>query len=130
MARQRLVELASNRMQLMQSGPGDSREIMVLIVQTHVVDQDVQRAIVRVRLGRGQVRKGVGCFGLGSGLGLQILQLGEGLCAAVLDGREEVVLADEVACAGVEGACKEGAGDQVVDWLPGADEADEGVIEA
>lgn len=108
----------------MQSGPGDSREIVVLVVQAYVVGENIERAVVGIGLRRGQVRKGVGGFSLGSGLGLQVLQLGQGLGAAGFHVREEVVLGDEVACAGVQGSGEEGAGDQVVDWLPGAGEAD------
>lgn len=95
-------------MQLMQPRPRDRREIMVLVVQAHIVRQHIQRAVVRVRFRRGEgperVRRVDGRRGL-------LLELGERLGAAGFHVGEEVVFGDEVAGAGVEGAGEEGGGD-------------------
>lgn len=111
-AGQRLVELARDGVQLVQSGPGDCGKIVVLVVQAHVVGEDIQWAVVGVCLRRGEGVQWMwsGCFGSGFGL-----QLREGFGPAVLHVREEVVLGDEVAGAGVQGSGEEGAGEQVVD---------------
>jgi hypothetical protein len=45
-ARQVAVELIRDLVQLPQPGPGNSREVVVFVVQTHVVGQDVQNAVV------------------------------------------------------------------------------------
>lgn len=101
MTRQRLIKLPRNLMQLMQPRPGDRREIMVLVVQAHVVGQHIQWAVVRIRFRRGEGAKRVRGVDGRSGL---LLELGEGLGAAGFDVGEEVVLGDEVAGAGVERA--------------------------
>lgn len=81
MAGQRLVELARDGVQLVQFRPGDGGEIVVLVVQAHVVGEDIQRAVVGVCLRRGQGVEWVGGAGFGSGF---CFQLGEGLCATFL----------------------------------------------
>lgn len=109
MTRQRLVELARDAVQLGQLRPRDGGEIVVLVVQADVVGEDVEGSVVGVCLWRRQgverVRRG-GC----RFLRLFGLEVGEGLGAAGFRVREEVVLRDEVACAGVQGAGEEGAG--------------------
>jgi hypothetical protein len=112
-------------MQLVQLSPRDSRKIMVLVMQADVVSEYVERTIVRVCL-RG--REGVERVWLLSLLA--VLQLRERLGAAVLDVREEIVLRDEVACAGVQGSCQEGAHQEVEDWLEGAAELGQRVVDA
>lgn len=58
MRREWLVELARDLSQLMKSGPGNRREVMVLVVQTDVVGEEVENAIVRVCLHRGGAIRG------------------------------------------------------------------------
>lgn len=81
---------------------------MVLIMQTDIVGEEVQRAVVRERFRHRAVGKRV----LGGG-GLAL---------------EDVVLGDEVASAGMQGAREEGGEDQVEEGLRRA-ELDEGVVE-
>lgn len=48
--RQVVVELGRHRLELVQPRPGDAGEVVVLIVESDVPQQKVQRAVVRVRL--------------------------------------------------------------------------------
>lgn len=61
---------------------------MMLIMQTHVVCKEVQRSIIAEGLGDLHA-----CLGVFGGCGLFL---------------EDVVLGDEMPCAGVQRACKEG----------------------
>lgn len=75
---------------------------MVLVMQADIVSEDIERAVVRVCLrGRQRVER-VRDLRL-----LVLFQLGQGLCTAALHVREEIVLRDEVACAGVQGSGEE-----------------------
>lgn len=51
MLREIAVELVGDGVELPQSRPWNSGQIVVLVVETDVVGQDVQRAVVGVRLG-------------------------------------------------------------------------------
>lgn len=95
-------------MQLRQSRPRDGREVMVLVVQAHVVRQQVQRAVIRERFWH----RGVGERVPGGGTLLL----------------EDIVLSNEVARAGVQGAGEKGGEDQVVERV-GSGELDESVVE-
>jgi len=88
-----VIELMSDAVQLWEASPGNSREIMVLIVQADVVRQDVERAVVRVSLWDRYLI----CRVEGRGLGLF----------------EDVVLSNEVACTGMQTSRQEGAENQV-----------------
>lgn len=88
MPRQRRVKFVRNGPQLRQPRPGHGGKIVVLVVVTDVVCEDIQRAVVAVRLGNGDVVVWVGRFGS--------------------DGSIDVVLGDEVAGSRVPGACEEG----------------------
>lgn len=81
----------------------------MLVMQAHVIRQHVQRTVVRERLGHGRV-------------GQRIF----GACRQFLEG---VVLGYEMACAGVEGARKEGGEDKVVDGVSRAGLDEDGVEE-
>lgn len=87
MLRQISIELLSHLMQRRQSRPGHSREVMVLIMQAHIIRQRVQGAIIRIRLRDRDIRGGIA---RPSRLLL-----------------EDVVLGDEMACAGMERAGEE-----------------------
>jgi hypothetical protein len=101
MARQIAVEFIRNLVQLPQPGPRHGRKIMVLVVQAHVVREQVQHAVVRESLRR---RRKLGFLALLVGF----LQRARVLC-------EDIVLGDEVACDGVQGAGEEGAQDEVAE---------------
>lgn len=91
-----LVEFASDAVELVQSCPGDSGEVVVFVMQAHVVGEEVEGAVVGVgfRWGKGVERVG---------LLLVVLLLLDRL-GTVVDAGEEVVLCDEVAGTGVERA--------------------------
>jgi len=91
--RQIIIELVSDAVQLWETGPGNSGEVMVLVVQADVVRQDVERAVVRISLWDRYLICGVE----GRGLGLF----------------EDVVFSNEVACTGMQASRQEGAEDQV-----------------
>lgn len=122
--RKRLVEITGNLMQLVQLRPRDSGEVMVLVMQSNIVGEDVEGTVVRVCFRRRKGIKRVRLFDP-----LSVLQLCQGLCAAVLDLGEKVVLCDEVACAGVQGSCQERAHQEVEDGLEGAAELGKDVVE-
>lgn len=126
MARQGLVELSRDAVQLVQTRPWDGGEIVVLVVQADVVGEEIERAVVRVCLrGREGVQRVV-CLLLRL---LGVVLFGDGL-GAVVDAREEVVFCDEVAGAGVQGAGEEGAQEEVEERLEGvAAQARKGVVE-
>lgn len=105
---QLVVEFVRDAVQFGEPGPRDGGEVVVLVVQADVVREEVEDAVVRVRLGDGNLVRGVRC-GL---LGLL----------------EDVVLGDEVAGAGVQRAGKEAAENQVGQCLA-ACEVHEGVVE-
>lgn len=102
-ARQITIELIRDLVKLPQPGPRDRREVVVLVVQTHVVGQDVQNTVVRERL---WWRRQLSLLALL----VRFLQGARVLC-------ENVVLGDEVACYGVQGAGEEGAQDEVAERL-------------
>ena len=92
-ARQRVVEFASNVSHSVETGPGNGREIVVLVVKTDVVGEPVERSIVREGLGHGDLVLGVASRG------------GDGLV--------DVVLGDEVASQGVQTSGEEGREQEV-----------------
>lgn len=87
------VELAGDVVELVEAGPGDGREVMVLVVQADVVGQEVEGPVVRIRLGDGDAVRGVGLRGR--------------------YGRIDVVLRDEVAGERMQAACQEGGQQEV-----------------
>jgi len=104
MARQIVVKLVGNLVQLVQSSPRNGREIMVFVVQADIVSEQIERSVVRERLGDGRVAGGIfGGF------------VGEALAV------EDVVLGDEVARTGVQGAGQEGRGDEIVERVCAAE---------
>ena len=100
-ARQVAVELVRNLVQLPKPSPRNSREVVVLVVQTDVVREQIQHAVVRESLRR---RRKLGFLALLVGL----LQRARVLC-------EDVVLGDEVASDGVQRAGEEGAQDEITE---------------
>lgn len=88
-----VVELAGDLVEPGQAGPGDGGEVVVLVVEADVVGEQVEGAVVRVRLGHGQA---VGRVGLGRG-----------------HGGVDVVLGDEVAGERVQAAGEEGRQEEV-----------------
>lgn len=97
-------------MQRVQLRPGDGREVVVLVVQTDVVGEDVQRAIVGVGFrGRQRVER----VRL---LLLVLLLVLDGL-GTVLHVGEEIVLGNKVPGAGVQRAGEEGACNKVEERL-------------
>lgn len=85
-------------MQSRQSAPRDSWEVVVFIVESNVVGEEVQRTIVREGLRNGNTLLGVSC--------------------ALADERslvEDVVLGDEVSGAWVKRSCEETAQDEISD---------------
>lgn len=56
MCRQGLVEFRGDIAELVETGPWDGREVVVLIVEAHVVGEEVQCAVVAVRLRGGDSR--------------------------------------------------------------------------
>lgn len=98
------VELVGNLVELPQTRPGDGGEVVVLVVQTHVVREQVQPAVV----GEGLWRRG--CLGF-LALFLVLLLLRAGVLG------EHVVLGDEVAGNWVQRACEERAQDEVSNGL-------------
>jgi hypothetical protein len=101
MARQIAVKLIRNLVQLPQPSPRHGREVVVLVVQADVVREQVQHAIVRESL---RWRRQLRFLALLVGF----LQRARVLC-------KDVVLGDEVACDGVQGAGEEGAQDEVAE---------------
>lgn len=117
MAGKRLVELGRDVVELEKARPRDGWEVVVLVVQAHVVREEVQGAVVGVCLRwheGGQRRRRIVVL---LGMGLLALLL-YGFRAAIGFG-EEIVLRDEVTGARVEGAREERAEDQVVYRLQG-----------
>lgn len=102
------VELAGDIVELVEAGPGDGGEVVVLVVQADVVRQEVEGPVVGVRLGDGDAVGGIGLGGR--------------------DGRIDVVLGDEVAGERVQAACEEG-GQQEVQHGPAAERADNHGVE-
>jgi len=93
--RQVVVELVRDAIERGQAGPRNRREVVVLVVQADIIREEVECAVVRVRLGQGDFVRGVG-----------------GVLVRLL---EDVVLGDEVAGAGVQRAREEAAQDQVAE---------------
>lgn len=108
-SRERGVELVGDLAQLGQACPGHSGEVVVLVVITNIVGQDVERTVVTVRLGNGYLVFRIGCFG------------GHGLV--------HVVLGDEVACGRMEGSGQEGREEEVQEGIPRLQSGDENVVE-
>lgn len=111
MARQIGVKVFRDLMYRRKSRPGNGREIVMLVVQAHVVRQDIQRSVVRVRfrdryVGRRFPQR---CFLRDRG--------------AV----EDVVLCDEVACARMQRASQK-AGQNKVSQRSAAPGVDHGVV--
>lgn len=103
--RQIVVELVSDTIELRQSGPRHGREIVVLVMQSDVVGEVVQHAVVAECLRDGDVFPVDTGGDFGRGLALDIRAV------------EDVVLCDEVAGAGVERAREEGGEYQVLEGL-------------
>lgn len=76
---------------------------MVFVMQPDIVGQDIERTVVRIRLWRREIRNGI-LFPVGS------LQITDRFRASFFHVREEVMLGYEMACAGMEGAREERAG--------------------
>lgn len=102
-ARQIAVELIRDLVQFPQPRPRDGGEVVVLVVQAHVVGQHVQNAVVGECLWR---RRQLGLLALLIGF----LQRTRMLC-------ENVMLGNEVACDRVQGAGEERAQDEVAERL-------------
>lgn len=96
-ARQITIELIRDLVKLPQPGPRDRREVVVLVVQTDVIGEEVERSVVRVGLGK---------WDLVGGVRRVLFWL-----------LENVVFGDEVACDRVQGAGEEGAQDEVAERL-------------
>lgn len=111
--RQPLVELGRDLVQLGQPRPGDRREIVVFVVQSHIVRDPVERAVVAERLRDGDLVVRVAGFGR--------------------DLLVDVVLGDEVACRGVQAAGEEGAEQEVEEGVGGEEgvgqQENNGVVE-
>jgi hypothetical protein len=105
---QLVVELVRDPVELGEPGPRDGREVVMLVVQTNVVGEKVKDAVVRVRLGDGDLVRGVRRVLLGL--------------------LEDVVLGDEVAGTGMQRPGKEAAQNQVGQCLS-TGELHEGVVE-
>ena len=105
---QLIVELVGDAVQLRQPGPRDRGEVVMLVVQTNVVCEVIENAVVGVGLWDGDFVGGVGCVLLGL--------------------LENVVLGDEVAGAGVQRAREEAAQDEVCQRFASC-ELDQGVVE-
>ena len=111
MTRQIIIKLMRQLPQLRQPCPRHSGKVVVLVVQTYIVGQVVERAIV-----------GVGLFGLGDSVGRT---QGEGGCGVGSGGRggcgrgrrggHDVVLGDEVPSYRVQAAREEGAPNQIAE---------------
>lgn len=87
------VELAGDVVERVEAGPGDGGEVVVLVVQADVVREEVEGAVVRVRLGDGDAVGRVGLRGRHR--------------------RVHVVLGDEVPRERVQAARQEGGEDEV-----------------
>lgn len=96
--RQLVVELVCDAVQSGQARPRDGGEVVVLVVQTDIIREEVEGAVVRVRLGERYLVRRVG-----------------GVLVRLL---EDVVLGDEVAGAGVQRPREEAAQDQVTQRPP------------
>lgn len=103
-AGKRLVKLFGNVIHGMESRPGNSREVVVLVVQPHIVGQNVKGTVVGKGLWNGDLVVGVP------------LRRGDGLV--------DVVLGDEVARQRVQAAGEEG-GEQQVEESVGRSKAEE-----
>lgn len=112
MCRQGIIKLLGNLVQLGQSSPGDRREVVVLIVQTDIVSEKVQDAVVAVGLRKRDLVLGVSGF--------------------VRNVLIHVVFGDEMPCCWVETASQEGGQDQVQDRVDREvvrEQGNEGVVE-
>ena len=109
MCRQIIVELVRDSVEGWKTRPGNGREVVVLVVQADVVREEVEGAIVRVRLGQRYLVRRVG-----------------GVLVRLL---EDVVLGDKVACAGVQRPSEEAAQDQVTQ-RPTSSKLHESIVES
>lgn len=100
-------------MQRVQLRPGDSGEIMVFVMQTNVVGEDVEGPVVGVCFG-GCQRRFISSVGvaIGSTIPLLFLLLNR-LRATLLNHGEKVMLRDKMACAGVQRTSQERAQEQI-----------------
>ena len=108
MLRQVFVEVVRDTIQRVEARPGDRREVVVLVVQTDVVGEEVERSVVRVGLGK---------WDLVGGVRRVLFWL-----------LENVVFGDEVARARMERSGEEAAHDQVAQ-CPSSCEADKCEVE-
>lgn len=108
MCRQLIIKPMRNAIQLGQTRPRYSGEVMVLIVQSDVISQDIQGSVVGVCLGDGDAVGRVPGFGWRRG--------------------ENVVLCNEVASARVKRTRQEGAQYQIAQCFTSG-VLDEGVVE-
>lgn len=104
---QLVVEFVRDAVQLGEPGPRDRREVVVLVVQADVVGEEVENAVVRVRLRDGDLVRRV-----------------RGVLLGLL---EDIVLGDEVAGAGVQRAGQKAAQDQICQRFSSC-KLDEGVV--
>jgi len=107
--RQVFVKVVRDTVQRVEARPGDRREVVVLVVQTDVVGEEVERSVVRVGLGKWDLVGGVRRVLLGL--------------------LENVVLGDEVACARMERSGEKAAHDQVAQ-CPSSCESNEREVES
>lgn len=115
MARERFVKFSRDAVYLWQAGPGNGREIVVLVVQADVVGQDVEGSVVGVCFGGCERVQGAFLF-LGGGDAL-LLEFFHRLGTARLDLGEKVVLGNEMSCARVQRAGEERAEEKVQNRL-------------
>lgn len=104
---QGVVEVGGDAVDLVQAGPGDGGEVVVLVVQADVVGEPVEGAVVGEGFGDWDVV-------------VRVLLLGG-------DGLVHVVLGDEVAGEGVQAPGEEGREEQVEDGLGGGEVGEGGV---
>ena len=104
-------------MQRIQLRPGDSGEIVVFVMQTDVVGEDVEGAVVRVCFGGCEGRRHRFISGVGIAVLLLFLFLLNRLRASLLNHGEKVMLRDKMARAGVQRTSQQRAQEQIEQWL-------------
>lgn len=107
MTGQRLVELLGHLIHGRESGPRNGREVVVLVVQTDIVGEPIEGAVVGKCLGHGDHVAGV------------LLRRGDGFV--------DVVLGDEVASQGVQTACEKRRQQEIQHCVPRGVAHEEGV---
>lgn len=110
MSRKRIVEFSSDLAKFGKTRPRHGREIVVLVVIANVVGHDVERTVITIGLGNGNLIVWIRCFRS--------------------DGLVNVVLGNEVTSRGVEGSGEEGRQEEVKKRLPRAQSREEDVIKS